>query len=72
MKKPSIDKLLGCWKPLKVGIAVRISGNYKNGWQGVIVERLDTRIDGLGRYGVKLDSAPSVTTDYVRAELQPL
>jgi hypothetical protein len=63
-----LEKKLAVWKPLKVGQKVR-SNTYKKGSHGIVKERLDDQISGLGRYGIILEDDPKNTADFCRYEL---
>jgi hypothetical protein len=63
------EKQLSVWKPLKVGQRIKVTARYRNGQLGTVKERLDDFINGMGRYGVALDSCPDLTTDFCRHEL---
>ena len=71
MTEKQLAKRLAPWRPLRPGQRV-MSRTYHKGKFGTVKERLDTRLDGLGYYGVTLDDSPTATTDFVRHELQPL
>lgn len=63
------SKMLDCWRPMKIGQRVRLTTKWRARQVGTITHKYDDRIDGLGRYSVKLDSCPDLTTDVVRCEL---
>lgn len=65
----SIEKILSVWKPFKVGQKIKVKAKYRKGEFGIIKERLDDSVNGMGRYGVVLNSSPSLTTDFCRHEL---
>ena len=71
MTEKQLEKRLAPWRPLRIGQRV-ISMTYHKGQAGTVKERLDTRIDGLGYYGVTMDESPNNTTDFVRYELKAI
>ena len=70
-----LDIRLRPWRPLRVGLRVKVATicKYRTGYLGYVKERLDTRLDGLGHYGVSMDcDGGSATTDFLRYELTPV
>lgn len=57
------------WRHLPVGTQVT-SLTYKKGSHGAIHERLENRVDGLCRYGVRLENDPNNIADFCRYELK--
>lgn len=64
-------KKLAPWRVLAIGQQVE-STTYKRGASGTVKERLESRIDGLCRYGVVLDNDKNNTADFCRWELKPI
>lgn len=64
------SKALDCWRQLPIGQRVRLNGKYRKGELGHVEERLDNKIDGLARYGVRLNDCNRIA-DLCRYEIKP-
>jgi hypothetical protein len=71
MTEKQLARRLAPWRLLRPGQRV-VSLTYQRGQSGTVIERLGARLDGFAYYGVKMDSAPTNTTDFLRFELKPL
>lgn len=40
-------------RPLRIGVRVKLTTRWRRGQCGTVEERLDDRIDGMARYGVR-------------------
>lgn len=69
------QKMFAAWRPLELNRIVRITGKYRCGETGVVVEiNPDLPADvitGICRYGVKLEACGRIT-DFCRYELTGL
>lgn len=68
------EKRLQPWRVFAVGQRVLVVKGLRKGERGTIAERLDDRLDGYARYGVRLDSlvrfdGTGGIADYCRHEL---
>lgn len=67
------EKRLQPWRLLAIGQRVTSACKYKRGAAGTVTERLDDRMDGMARYGVRLDcDGGKHTADFCRHELKPI
>lgn len=68
-----MDQRWSVAKPLKIGCRVKLKTRWRKGQLGFVEERLDDRIDGLAKYGVRLDmmgeAYPPTMFDMCRFEL---
>jgi hypothetical protein len=64
----SLDRELSVHRQFRVGARVIVLTRWRRGSTGEVVERLDDRVDGLARYGVRLGDGRA--SDFSRVELR--
>lgn len=66
------NKSFNVWRQIAVGKRVEITAGLYKGRVGTIEEKLDTRIDGLSRYGLRMSfGSHNNIADFCRCEFKP-